>query len=614
MHSTRHLVPIALLALPLACQRPPAPPSPDLASLRTPPAGPVVGTAGFHGGHVWKGIPFAAPPVGALRWRAPQPAERWTDAREALAFGERCPQLASAFEGADDPGELIGSEDCLTLNVYAPAFAPDAVPQAQARLPVMVWIHGGGNTIGSSSFYDGSHLAASRDLVIVTVNYRLGPLGWFRHASLRGDGTTPEDRSGNFGTLDIIAALRWVNANIAAFGGDPGNVTVFGESAGGRNTFTMITSPLAQGLFHRAIVQSGGTGLVTPAEAENLTDAADPGEAYSSSEVLVRLLQTRGQAPDRATAAARLASMDAGEVAALLRGLAPAELFALYTGESGSRELGFLDSPRLFLEETVLPEEDYAAFAAGRYNQVPIITGTNRDENKLFLFADAAHVRRWFGVIPRLRDPERYALTSDYLSRAWKANAVDEVAPLLLASQGPTVYAYRFDWDEEPSILGADLAVIMGAAHAFEIPFVFGHFDLGRAGNMIFTEENLPGRLALSTAMMSYWAQFAYTGDPGRGRDGDLPAWTAWDPAGPAKYAVLDTQAGGGLRMEGTTYTVAGLVAELQADPRLAAEGERCALIVQLANWYDRVEALVGEGGKLVACSPPEPKRVASGG
>jgi para-nitrobenzyl esterase len=305
--------------------------------------------------------------------------------------------------------------------------------------------------------------------------------------------------------------------------------------------------------------------------------------------------------------------MGSDEIAALLRGLSTAELFGVYTGGKGS-ELGFIDVPRLFLEETVLPEEDYAAFAAGHYNHVPIITGTNRDENKLFLYTNPEHVRRWFGVIPRMRDPERYAITADYLSRAWKATAVDEVAPLLVASQGPSVFAYRFDWDEEPSVLGADLSVIMGAAHAFEIPFVFGHFELGRAGNVIFTDENLPGRLALSEAMTSYWAQFAYIGDPGRGRIGDLPAWTAWDPAGAAKYAVLDTPEGGGVRMEGTTFTVAGIVAELQADPRLAADGERCALIVALANWYDRVEAIVGEGGSKIACAPPEPDRVASGG
>jgi len=497
--------------------------------------------------------------------------------------------------------------------VYAPRFAQDAVPGDGARIPVMVWIHGGGNTIGSSSFYDGSNLAASHGLVVVTLNYRLGPLGWLRHASLRGEGTTPEDRSGNYGTLDIVAGLRWVSENIAAFGGDPGNVTVFGESAGGRNTFTMLTSPLAKGLFHRAIVQSGGTGLVTPAEAENLADAADPGHELSSGEVLVRLLQARGLAGDRAAAAARLASMGGEEVAALLRGVSTAELFALYTGVAGASDLGFLDSPRLFLEETVLPEDDYAAFASGRYNQLPVITGTNLDENKLFLYADESHVRRWFGVIPRLRDPDRYELVADYLSRTWKANAVDEVAPLLLAAQGPSVYAYRFDWDEEPTIFGADLSVLMGAAHAFEIPFVFGHFDLGRAGNMIFTDENLPGRLALSEAMMSYWAQFAYAGDPGRGRDGALPAWTPWDPTGPEKYAVLDTPAGGVVRMEGTTYSVAGIVAEIQSDPRLATAGERCALLASLADWYDRVEVLVGEGGGLVACAPLEPDRVAGG-
>ncbi|MEN8161810.1 MAG: carboxylesterase family protein, partial [Myxococcota bacterium] len=239
-----------------ASEPPVAVPTGDPATLRQPPAGDVVGSAGHHGGHAWLGIPYAEPPLGALRWRAPQPLLPWTGTREALASGASCPQFANGLGGdtSAEPGTLIGSEDCLTLNVYAPVLAG---PPAEAHLPVMVWIHGGGNTIGTASFYDGSRLASEQAVVVVTINYRLGALGWLRHAALR-EGADALDASGNLGTLDQIQALRWVQNNVAAFGGDPGNVTIFGESAGGQNVLVLLTAPAAADLFHRAIAQSGG--------------------------------------------------------------------------------------------------------------------------------------------------------------------------------------------------------------------------------------------------------------------------------------------------------------------------------------------------------------------
>ena len=216
---------LACVALALACAGEPAPtPAPvaDATSLRTPPAGPLVGFRDAYGAHAWLGIPFAKPPVGALRWRAPEPMPAWQATREALAFGASCTQFASSLGGDDsvEPGTPVGSEDCLFLNVYAPAFDAAAVPKGEARLPVMLWIHGGGNTIGSASFYDGGNLAQREGVVVVTVNYRLGPFGWFRHPALAA-GASEAERSGNFATLDLVRSLEWVRDNIAAFGGDP---------------------------------------------------------------------------------------------------------------------------------------------------------------------------------------------------------------------------------------------------------------------------------------------------------------------------------------------------------------------------------------------------------
>jgi para-nitrobenzyl esterase len=225
----------ALLSLAGCTQRgQSAAPVADPAARRATTTGPVVGMQGAYGNHEWRGLPYAKPPLGALRWRAPQPPDAWTATRVALEFGPPCTQYASQLGGVSGrEGSVGGSEDCLTLNVYAPRVAENAVPAGDRRWPVMVWIHGGGNSIGESGFYNGGHLAAAENVVVVTINYRLGPFGWFRHAALRADAADAAEQSGNFAVLDHLRALAWVRDNIAAFGGDPDNVTIFGESAGG---------------------------------------------------------------------------------------------------------------------------------------------------------------------------------------------------------------------------------------------------------------------------------------------------------------------------------------------------------------------------------------------
>ena len=585
---------------------PPAPaPSADPATLRRLPAGDVIGAAGRHGGHAWLGLPYAEPPVGELRWRAPQPRLPWTGTREALAFGDSCPQFASAVGGdaSAEPGTLVGSEDCLTLNVYAPALPG---PAEGARLPVMVWIHGGGNTIGTSRFYDGSRLATLHQVIVVTLNYRLGALGWLRHASLR-EGRDALDASGNFGTLDQIAALQWVQANAAAFGGDPGNVTIFGESAGGQNVFVLLTSPLAKGLFHRAIVQSGGAWDSSVTEAENLRDDPEPGAEHSSGEILLALLQNEGLALDRAGARAAAEAMRPAERAAFLRGLPVERLLPAYDG----RGIGMYECPRVFRDGTVIPREplgERLAHANG-HHAVPVILGSNRDEQKLFFFLDPAHVRRWFGLVPQARDPVAYQRDSAYRSRAWKVSGVDDPARTLARAQPGRVFAYRFDWDEEPRVLWADLGELLGAAHGLEIPFVFGHWELGRTGRILFDASNRPGREALSAMMMSYWAEFAWRGDPGRGRDGTLPRWMPWQEDG-EKYAVLDTPAGGGVRMASQSEGFDDLAAAILADDTFESERERCLALASLTTWtserFGAAQYRAAGGGRCAPFAPEE--------
>lgn len=557
----------------------------DPATQRLTSSGPIVGFVGKYGSHVWLGIPYAKPPVGDLRWRLAHAPDPWTTTRETLRPGSACMQYGSMFGGTADarPDEPTGSEDCLYLNVYAPPAALPAGAKRAAALPVMVWIHGGGNTIGEAGFYNGGNLAMTHQVVVITVNYRLGPFGWLRHASLRDGAATAEERSGNFGTLDLIHALHWVRDNASVFGGDPSNVTIFGESAGGVNVYTLLLAPQARGLFARAIVQSGSVRMSRLQVAERFTDDAQPGDRNSANEMILRALIADGRATDRAGAKAVLAGMNDATLAAYLRGRSATAVLATYAPLRGA---GMIQMPLVFHDGAVLPAEGQEPFAAAAdYNRVPVMVGTNRDENKLFMLNDPEHVRRILWILPRLRDERMYQLTAEYLAKMWKAVGVDEPATKMRAAQGPSVFAYRFDWDEEPTVLGTDLSVLAGAAHAFEIPFVFGHFDLGRAGNVIFTAENEPGRRALATQMMSYWAEFAYAGAPGRGRSGDLVEWTAWDDSARTspKFIVLDTAAGGGLRMSNESVTAARVLRAVDDDPRLATQRDKCTIYRALA-------------------------------
>ena len=599
------LLTAAGMASHLACGRAgeSPPPAADPSSKRAIQQGSVVGFASEEGAHVWRGIPFARPPLGDLRWRAPKPPEPWPGTLEAVSYGSSCVQFAGPRTASDGTpaGEPMGSEDCLYLNVYAPRFEPEAVPRGERRLPVMLWIHGGGNSIGDARVYDAGRIALGHQLIVVTVHYRLGVFGWFAHPSLRGEGTTEDDRSGNYGTLDQVRALRWVRENISSFGGDPGRVTVFGESAGGRNTLGMLLSPRAKGLFQRAIVQSGGIRTSTLAVAENFVDAPEPGDEWSSGEVLLKLLIRDGEATDREGAKARLAAMSDPEVTAYLRGKSAYQVLSVY---EGNRLGGMYFFPQMPRDGKVLPEGDAldALARSGGYNRAPVILGSNRDENKLFMAFDSPYVTRLFGIPLWVNDERAYDLEAEYAALMWKAMGVDEPAAAMRGVQGPSVYAYRFDWDEEPKFLWSDFSKLFGAAHGLEIPFVFGHFDLGWATRFLFDEEKRAGFDDLSKSMMSYWAEFAYNGDPARGRDGTEPHWTAWDDSaeGAAKFIVFDSQEGGGLRMAADGVTQDEVIERVATDPRFEGWRERCEVyrgfVGRVALMSEERYESVGEG------------------
>jgi para-nitrobenzyl esterase len=541
----------------------------DNTTLRHTTAGNVVGGQGRYGALAWLGIPFAQPPVGPLRWRAPQPPKPWDGTRAALRFGHACPQAASPLMGEPGgDGDVGGDEDCLTLNVYAP-------PNAK-KLPVMFWIHGGGNSIGSAATYDGGHLATAQNVVVVSTQYRLGPFGWLRHRALRAETKDKDEQSGNFGQLDLIRALEWVRDNAEAFGGDRDNVTIFGESAGGANVMSLLLAKRARGLFHRAIVESGGVRGTPTYVAESFADETPKGSVYSSNEVLVDLLVHDGKATGRQQVKDLIAKMSDTEIAAYLRSKTPREIVSVY-----KRMSGMLMMPLVFADGELLPSGEWvdALARADGWNQVPVMLGTNRDEFKLFMFADPRHTWKLFGVLPRYRDEAKYQALAEAVSRAWKATGVDAPAAAMLRSGAHDVYAYRFDWRGEPTLLGTDLKNMLGAAHGLEIPFVFGHFDLGPLSARLFNEENLADRTQLSQTMMGFWGTFARDGKPGG----------AWKQA--PDMLVFDVPSEGGVRMSSQTEALEKIVTGIDTDPRLKTQRERCAVFHDLAFFRQAKEA-----------------------
>lgn len=489
----------------------------------------------------FRGIPYAAPPTGQRRWRLPEPPAPWSAVREARAFGAVCPQYES--------DAVVGDEDCLTLNVWAPAAEIDGLSHrygadprvvgdpnveavAEGPLPVLVWIHGGGHEQGSSAvmagdraLYDGRDLAGEHGLVVVTINYRLGPFGFLAHPDLTTEGG--RTASGNYGMHDQLLALRWVHDNAAAFGGDPGRVTIAGQSAGAVSVCRLIASPLAEGLFHRAILQSGGCPA-TPL--------------------------------DRAEANGRRVAQDAGcdaapDVPACLRDRSTAEIMATHSPlEGGGTESLGRNAYDGVIDGYAVPEAPGERIAAGRHHPVPVIVGATSAENGRSAppIADEAAfeaaVRAYFvrsGLPAALADRaiEAYpvadyptprdayvALTSDLKFACTARND----ARRFHAAQSEPVWRYWYDHVAEN--VGA-LARNLGAYHGAELPFLFGVLDFQtRAGRYVPG----PGDLAVSAAMQGYWARFAATGDPngsgavgggagGGSGNGDALAWPRYD-------------------------------------------------------------------------------------
>lgn len=502
-----------------------APASPQLTV--TAPAGAIAGKIepykdGPESGkaRAFLGIPYAAPPVGKLRWQPPMPAEKWTGTRDASSFGHRCMQSHLYPDMVfRDPGP---SEDCLNLNVWTPT---DIKPGT--KLPVMVWIFGGGFVTGGTSEprQDGAHLS-NKGVIVVSFNYRLGIFGFFSHPGLTAE--SPEHASGNYGLLDAIAALKWVRENISAFGGDPKNVTIFGESAGSFAVSSLMASPLGKGLFEHAIGESGGA-------------FGGPMGGYP----------TLATAEDKDADFARI-HLHADDLAAL-RALPASQLLQAAT-EAGRTGPSFWPD----IDGYFLPQSPAAIFAAGKQNDVPLLAGWNHDEGgsgkaqtivtptggstapaaanapsdlerlkAMGKKAFPAHVQEFLQAFPAKTDAEAVKRIGQFDADQFIAYGTWAWLEAQTQTGQAPVYRYHFELVPPPDSLFPDR---FGVFHSDDIEYVFGNLD-SRPG-----VHWRPKDYTMSDDMMTYWTNFAKTCDP---NGGGLPQWPTYTAASGSKMMVL---------------------------------------------------------------------------
>lgn len=459
------------------------------------------------------GIPFAAPPTGDRRWKPPQPATKWSGVRKAAAFRAGCPQsaedvryftnLASETARVDPSYTFRADEDCLYLNVWVANFG------VARKLPVMVWIHAGGNIAGTGEFPPFGFTLARKGVVLVSINYRLGALGFLAHPALTAE--SPHRASGNYGILDQIAALQWVQGNIARFGGDPGNVTIFGESAGGVMACYLMASPLARGLFHRAILQSCTCrDYISPELKRSTTYEGGVGSAEDLGKRVAQDLGVAG-GPGALT---QLRRKSADEIVSVLDRDKSVNFYAGGT-----------------IDGWVLTEQPALTFSQGRQARIPVIAGSNADEGSILdgLLGEPtlANYRAWlqshfqghagevFSVYPAAADRDVraafLALTGDYLrGQTVHALAAD------MARAGQRAYLYYFTYT------GRGKYAARGSFHGLDLAFSGGgYFPRDRWGEPTVEDRKL------ADAMSGYWTRFAATGDPNRP---GLPPWPVFNP------------------------------------------------------------------------------------
>ena len=522
----------------------------------------------------WSDIPYAKPPIGDLRWKAPRKIEQ--NSNKILPKDNNfCLQRTSSLGGSSQFSDEIisGSEDCLYLDIYAPS------KKSEQLLPVMFWIHGGGNTSGLKDLYDFTKLVKKHNVIVVTINYRLGPLGWFTHPAIQDlqDGI---DKASNFGTLDIISALEWVNNNINLFGGDSKNITIFGESAGGHNVLSLLVSKKAKGLFHKAISMSGYT------ESISLEDAykqkyKSPTSNYSSWNVVNKIINLESDENKKD-------NYSNEELRNLLYGLSGKEFYKYYANRETYEELPLLTNDGLVIPLIGLKE---ALSKKEHVNNVPTIAGSNRDEVKIwlafseyFVTVDYSPTSSLFNL-PKatLKNEDAYEAFNYYRSTAWKVRGVNEPLNSLAKSGNSQLYSYRFDWDDHRKFILADFKTLFGAGHALEIPLLTGSTKLvGGPPVSNFMYPKGISHFYTSRNMMKFWSNFAKYGEPGYSTNK-----IKWEPYRVDKdnfssYMILDKKRN--LKMSSDDQTLKKLSQEVFTDKRLS-DTEKCVVLYQMFTY-----------------------------
>jgi para-nitrobenzyl esterase len=524
---------------------------------------------GYKKGRViyWDDIPYAKPPIDQLRWKAPRTIN---NSKKIISSKENnyCVQRPSSLGGPGGEGLYVGSEDCLYLDISAPA------RKKSELLPVMFWIHGGGNTSGLKDLYDFNKMVRRHNVIVVRINYRLGPFGWFTHPSIQ-DFQTDLDKTSNFGTLDIIAALHWVKENISLFGGDPDNVTIFGESAGGHNVFSLLVSDKSKGLFHKAISMSGYTTSISPKDAYVQNDKSST-SSYTSSEIVKKIIKELSNEKE---------TYSNEEIRDILLNLSTQEFFEHYANRETYEEIPLLTSDNI-----VIPEDGLRAslFNKDIVNKVPTIAGSNRDEVKLWLATAEYFVELDLSAVGsllnipnvKLKDEDAFEAFNYYRSSAWKIRGVDIPLKGLYESGNSNLYAYQYDWDDHRRYVVADFKKLIGAAHATEIPLLAGNAKL--VGGYPLSDLIYPAgrsRLFTSRNMMRFWTNFAKSGDPGMSTNSIRWSSIVENNEFGSSYIVIDNK--NNLKVKEDKKTFKLLAKELFEDSRVN-ELEKCVILLQM--------------------------------
>ena len=515
----------------------------------------------------YEDIPYARAPVGDLRWKAPR---KITSSSKIFPKENNfCIQRPSNLGGADGDYFYVGTEDCLYLDIFTPKEIENK------NLPVMFWIHGGGNTSGLKDLYDFSKMVSKHNVIVVRINYRLGPFGWFTHPAIQNY-QKEDDRSSNFGTLDIIMALRWVNENIEKFGGNPNNVTVFGESAGGHNVLSLLASKKAKGLFHKAISMSGYTTSISLQDAHKPLNKSVTSR-HSSEQVVKNLI-------DNHKTFKNIKINDYEQIREALLDISSEDFFKIYAERESYEELPLLTADGIVIPLIGLKD---ALSRKEHVNIVPTIAGSNRDEVKLWLasaryFVDLKY--SFFGSIlgvpkVKLSNEASYEAFNYYRSSAWKIRGVDTPLKSLSIAGNKELYAYRYDWDDHRKLFVANFKKLIGAAHATEIPLLTGNMDL--VGGYPLSDLIYPpsySKRYLSKNMMKFWAYFAKNGAPG-----DSSNLVLWEPylskSDASYYLVLDNKKNLAMAIDDISFK--SLTKELIIDTRLTKR-EKCVVLLQM--------------------------------